>query len=419
MNTVLLNGEWKLMPAQSKQTEVTLNLAGRTIVLVGTAHVSELSVKEVSEAVENLQPDTLALELDDKRLSNLENPDAWREMDIIKVLRDKNGFLMMANIILSSFQKRMGAPMGVKPGDEMLAALNAARSRGIPFEMVDRPISVTLRRAWMKSSLMGKCNLLAVLLASAFSHEEVSPEQIELLKQSNEMDSLMAELSESLPAIKEVLIDERNRYLASRIWACSGSKVLAVLGAGHLPGVKEHLEKIAAGEAGTDCSDIDSVPDKSMPSRLAGWIIPVCIVALIAAGFVIGGAQRGWNMLGAWVLWNGLLAAAGALLAGGHPVAVLVSFAGAPFTSLCPFVGIGIVSGIVQALVCKPKVADMEALQEDAASVRGFYRNRILRTLLVFVLSSLGSSVGTFVAGASFVKVLASLFGKIVALFRQ
>ena len=407
------------MPTQAKQTEISLNFGERELVLVGTAHVSELSVQEVSEAVETMRPDTVALELDDKRLANLENPDAWREMDIVKVLREKNGFLMLANVVLSSFQKRMGAPMGVKPGDEMLAALNAARSRGIRCEMVDRPISVTLRRAWMKSSFMGKCSLLAVLLASAFSHEEVSPEQIEQLKHGSEMDSLMAELSDTLPAIKEVLIDERNRYLAARIWACPGSKVLAVLGAGHLPGVKEHLEKIAAGSEGTDCSDIESVPDKTVPARLAGWIIPALIVALIVAGFVIGGAQRGWNMLGAWVFSNGLLAAVGALLAGGHPLAVLVSFAGAPFTSLCPFIGIGVVSGIVQAIVCKPKVADMETLQEDAASLRGFYRNRILRTLLVFFLSSLGSSVGTFVAGARFVTVIASFFNKVVALFRR
>ena len=189
--------------------------------------------------------------------------------------------------------------------------------------------------------------------------------------------------------------------------------MLAVLGAGHLPGVQAHLEKLASGEENPDCSEIERVPEKSTGAKAAGWIIPALIVALIVSGFVFGGIKKGWDMLSAWVLWNGALAAVGALVAGGHPLTVLVSFVGAPFTSLCPFIGIGVVSGIVQAVICKPKVEDMENLSSEPLSVKSFYKNRILRTLQVFFLSSIGSSVGTFVAGASFVTIFGTIWQKI------
>ncbi|MBP5157769.1 MAG: TraB/GumN family protein [Treponema sp.] len=394
------------------QTQVRLQLAGREIVLVGTAHVSESSVQEVAAAIEGERPDTVAIELDEKRLKSLEDPESWRNMDIVKVLREKNGFLMLSNIILASFQKRMGLDAGVKPGDEMLAAINKSKELGIATSMVDRPITVTLRRAWAKNSFWGKCNLLALLVSSAFSKEEISSEQIEKLKVRSEMDDMMEELSKELPVVKEVLIDERDYYLASHIWASGGNKVLAILGAGHLPGVQAHLEKLASGAEGGDCSEIGSVPEPKLPSKALQWLIPLLIVALIAAGFVYGGRTKGFDMLSSWVLWNGILAAIGSLIAAAHPLTILTSFVGAPLTSLCPLIGIGVVAGIVQAIVCKPKVADMESISNDALSVKGFYRNRILRTLMVFLFSSLGSSIGTFVAGATFVKVLSELWQK-------
>lgn len=395
-------------------TQKHLLLNGRNIILIGTAHVSEESVKEVVQAIENEKPDTVAIELDEKRYQSLNDPDSWRNMDIVKVLKQKNGFLMLANIILSSYQKKMGVGTGVKPGDEMLAAIKKAEEMNIPCSMVDRPITVTLRRAWARNSIIGKCNLLAALLGAAFSKEEVSAEQIESLKVKSEMDGMMEELAESMPGVKEVLIDERDRYLASHIWDSKGEKILAVLGAGHLNGVISHLEKLASCQENSNCSDIESVPDKSAGAKAVAWIIPLVIIALIVIGFIFGGASKGWNMLGSWVMWNGILAAIGTIIACGHPLAVIVSFVGAPLTSLCPLIGIGIVSGIVQALVCKPKVDDLAHIQEDSGSIKGFYKNRILRTLLVFILSSLGSSIGTFIAGATFVKIISSFWDKII-----
>jgi len=388
------------------QTEQTLELNGRTITLIGTAHISKESIDEVTNVIRTKKPECVAIELDEQRLAALTDKENWRKMDIIKVLRKKQGFLLLANLVLSGFQRRMGANVGVKPGDEMKAAYEVANELGIKTVMVDRPVQVTFSRAWARNSFWGKCKLFAALLSSAFGKETVDSEQIENLKNRSEMDSMMGELSEYLPTVKEVLIDERDRYLAAHIWQAEANDVTAVLGAGHLPGVEKHLRALAAGEENPDTTDISDVPAKTMGAKIAGWIIPVLIVALIAAGFVFGGRQKGADMLGAWVLWNGILAAVGTIIAAGHPLSIVTAFVGAPITSLCPLVGVGMVTGIVQALVKKPKVGDMETLQADAGSVKGFYRNRILRVLLVFVLSSLGSSIGTFVAGAGFVATI-------------
>ncbi|MBR7063815.1 MAG: TraB/GumN family protein [Treponema sp.] len=389
-------------------TQKTLTLGKRVITLLGTAHISKESVEEVKLLVTELHPDCIAVELDEKRYNALINPEKYQKLDIIEVLKKKEGFLLLANLVLSSFQRRMGGVTGVRPGDEMLSALKCAKENSIPFALVDRPIAITLRRAWAKNSLWGKCKLLASLVASAFESEEISSEQIEELKTSNEMDSMMQGLAEYLPTVKEVLIDERDQYLATSIWKTDGNNVLAVLGAGHLQGVQKYLENLSNGTQSDDISSISSVPEKKGIVKYLPWLIPILIVGFLIFGFVLGGKNLGSKMLGSWVIWNGALAAFGALLAMAHPLAIIVSFVGAPLTSLSPVVGVGIVAGIVQAFVCKPKVLDMEKLHSDTTSVKGWYKNRILRVLLVFLFSSLGSSIGTFVAGAGFVKVIGS-----------
>ena len=391
------------------QTQIQLELNGRKITLVGTAHVSKESVEEVKETIKTLQPDCVAVELDEKRADSIQNADRYSQLDLVKVFKRKEGFLLLANLILSSFQKRMGINAGVKPGDEMLAAMDAARERETPFVLVDRPIQITLKRAWAKNSFWRKCKLLATLISSAFSKEEPDPSEIEKLKERNEMDSMMNELAEYMPVIKEVLIDERDRYLASKIWDAQGSNIVAVLGAGHLPGVQVWLEKLSSKAASSDVSEISIVPKGGNFIKILGWLIPACIVGLIAAGFIYGGVHAGAQMLSTWFLYNAIPAAILTAVACGHPLAILVGFIGAPFTSLCPFIGIGFCTAIVQAIVCKPKVSDMESLQDDVTSLRGFYKNRILRALLVFILSSIGSTIGTFAAGADIIGILSNI----------
>ena len=394
--------------AMSK-TQIQLELGGRKITLVGTAHVSKESVEEVKQSINELKPDCVAVELDEKRAASIQEADRYSQLDLVKVFKRKEGFLLLANLILASYQRRMGLNAGVKPGDEMLAAMDAAKELGVHCELVDRPIQITLKRAWGKNSFWGKCKLFATLLASAFEKEQIAPEEIEKLKERNEMDSMMSELAEYMPVIKEVLIDERDRYLASKIWSAPGSNIVAVLGAGHLPGVQAWLEKLAAGSANADTEDISVLPKSSPVLKIIGWLIPLCIIGLIIAGFVYGGVHAGTQMLSTWFLYNAVPAAILTAVACGHPLAILVGFLGAPFTSLCPFIGIGFCTAIVQAIVCKPKVSDMETLQDDVSSLKGFYKNRILRALLVFILSSIGSTIGTFAAGADIIGILSNI----------
>lgn len=386
------------------QTQKILELGGRKITLVGTAHVSAQSIEEVTNTIKELKPDCVAVELDEKRADSIQNDQRYSDLDIVKVIREGKVFLVLANLMLASFQKRMGQNIGVKPGDEMLAAIKTAEEMGIATSMVDRPVQTTLRRAWAKNGFMGKMGLLASLLASAFSKEEIDESEIEALKQKNEMDSMMGELSKEMPVIKEVLIDERDKYLASKIWESQGNNIVAVLGAGHLAGVEAHLNQIAAGGESSDVSEISELPAKKSIAKFIGWLIPAVIIGFIAAGFIYGGRKAGTAMLSTWVLWNGIPSAVLSIVALAHPVTIIVSFLAAPFTSLCPFIGVGFVSGIVQAVICKPRVRDMENLSVDVQSIKGFYRNRILRVLLVFILSSVGSSIGTFAGGADVIR---------------
>ncbi len=387
----------------------SLSLNGRTITLVGTAHISKESIAEVEETIRRIRPDCTAIELDEKRAESLLDHNRYMQLDIIKVLKRHEGFLLLANLVLSSFQRRMGQNVGVRPGDEMLAAMKVSEELGIPTVMADRPVQVTLKRAWNRNTLWGKCKLLSSLLASAFSKEEISGDQIEKIKKGSEMDAMLAELSDYMPVIKEVLIDERDRYLAAKIWDSQGGNVVAVLGAGHIAGVEAHLNRMAAGKETTDVSQISEIPPKSAGAKIVSWIIPVLIIGLIAAGFIYGGSRTGGKMVLSWILWNSVPAALMSLIAGAHPLTIITAFAGAPLTSLCPFIGIGFLTAAVQAFCVKPKVSDMETIQDDVSSVKGFYRNRILRILLIFILSSIGSSLGTFIGGADIIKSLGGI----------
>jgi len=383
---------------------VRLMLNGKNIHLIGTAHVSRESINEVSAAIREEKPGIVCVELDQGRYTAITRQDNWEQLNVSKVLREGKGFLLIANIVLAGFQRRLGNELGVKPGEEMIAALNTAQEMGIAYTLCDREVQITFRRAWTCCSLWSKCKLLATLLSSAFTAEKMSADEIEKLKNNNELDNMMAELADYLPTVKKTLIDERDQYLAAKIWAAtdgmtnSNIGTLAVVGAGHLRGIQEHLEKFAAGNPPPSLDQLESIPPRSRFSQAIKWIIPLLILALITAGFFRADFSVFLEMLRYWVLWNGSLAALGCILALGHPLAIVVSFAGAPITSLNPFIGVGILSGLVQALVCKPRVSDAENIVEDVTSLKGAYSNRISKVLLVFFLSSLGSSIGTFVS---------------------
>ncbi|MDR2095086.1 MAG: TraB/GumN family protein [Treponema sp.] len=402
-----------------KDTCVRVPVGNSEIILIGTAHVSRESIVEVSRVIREEKPCMVCVELDAGRFASITEKDNWEKLNMVKIFKEGKGFLLMANLVLSSFQRRMGDELGVKPGEEMKTAVDTARELGIPYSLCDREVQTTLRRAWARCGFWNKCKLLSSLVASAFTTERLSEEEIESLKNRNELDGMMAELSNYLPQVKTTLIDERDRYLAAQIWSsCAGAekqqgnggvkKIAAVVGAGHLFGIKAHIEKIAAGEESMDVSDLDAVPPKTFLSRTAGWIFPLIIAAIIVLGFFRAGAGLSFSLFLRWIIWNGSLAAIGSIIALGHPLSVLVSFIGAPIATINPFIGVGLFSGVTEASIRKPRVSDAENIGEDFSSIRGIYRNRITKALLVFFLSSIGGMIGNFI---SIPAMFAGLFG--------
>jgi pheromone shutdown-related protein TraB len=387
-------------------TRMTIKLQDREIILIGTAHVSKESVAEVDRVIRDAGPDRVCVELDEERYASMSRGDDWKKLDVVKIFREGKGFLLMANLVLSGFQRRMGQELGVKPGEEMKTAVETAGELGIPYSFCDREVQVTLRRAWLRCGLWNRCKLLASLLAGAFSTEKFSEGEIENLKNRSELDGMMAELAEYLPSVKETLIDERDRYLAAKIWEARGKKIAAIVGAGHIMGIKTHLERIAAGEEGVDVGALNTIPPRPPLSALSGWIFPLLIALLIGAGFFIAGPDLSRSMILRWLLWNGSLAALGSLIALGHPLAILASFAGAPVATINPFIAVGFFSGIVEATLRKPRVTDAETISDDITSLRGIYRNRITRALLVFLLSSIGGAVGNLISIPALARLL-------------
>lgn len=376
----------------------TLAFGNRKIILVGTAHISQKSIEEVRSTIEKEKPDVVCVELDDGRYEALTNPNKWKEIDIIQLLKEGKGFLLLANLALQAFQKKLGLDLGVKPGDEMKAAIETSKELNIKTCMVDRPIQITLKRAWAKSSVSGKSKLLATLLAGTFTEEKLSKEEIEKLKQQSAMDGIMKEVSQYLPSVKEVIIDERDQYLASKIWQTDGEKLIAILGAGHLPGVEKWLNIFNNKEKDVNCiKDLEIIPPKSKAKVALSFVLPSLIIALIILGFFKGGLSTTKSQLISYTLWNGGLASLGAILALANPITILAAFIIAPLTSINPFIGVGFFTGILQAWLKKPQVKDMENISDNICSIKGWYKNRITRSLLVFFLSSIGSSIGTFI----------------------
>ena len=384
-----------------------LAIGNRTIVLVGTAHVSRESVEEVRRVIGEEAPDRVCVELDEGRYASITQGNSWQNLNIGKVLREGKGFLLMANLVLASFQRRMGSELGVRPGEEMLAAIQAAQEKGTPFSLCDRNIQITLRRAWARTGAWGKMKMLAAMLSSVFTTEKLDPKEIEKLKEKDVLQEMMEELATYLPAAKQVLIDERDMYLAARIFQAQGDKVVAVVGAGHLAGIARHIRALHDKSESDDVSALDELPVRSVAGRVLPWGIPAIIVALFSLGFIRAGWRMSLAMFWRWLLIHGGLAAVGSLLAWAHPLTIVIAFVGAPIGTLNPFGKIGLFTGVAEAFLRKPRVRDLEGLAEDVATFKGFYTNRVTHILIVFFLSTLGAAIGNIIA----ITWLAALLG--------
>jgi len=377
-----------------------LRTADKTVILVGTAHVSKESVDLVESVIAAEHPDTVAIELCASRFQSMTEPGQWQDMDIIRVIKEKKAFLLLSNLMLASFQKRIAAKLDITPGAEMAQAIKSATEMGAHIHLADRDIRTTLSRTWRSMGFWGKIKLLYQFLLSAGEVDDITEEDIEKMKKQDMLESLLDEVGQALPTVREILIDERDRYLCEKIRTAPGDTIVAVVGAGHVPGIKAYWD------TPVDTDALDTLPPKSKWTTVLKWGLPILILGIMAAGFAAGGQRAGADMITWWVLANAVLAGLGALIALAHPLTILSSIVAAPLTSLNPMIAAGWVSGLVEAFTRKPRVRDFEQLPEDILSLRGFWRNKVTKILLVVVLTNLGSTFGTMVAIPLMVNVL-------------
>ena len=375
--------------------------------LLGTAHVSRTSAEAVQRLLESGHYDAVAIELCPSRYQALTQRQAWQDLDLFALLRQGKAGMMMASLALAAYQRRIADQFGIEPGAEMKAAIDGAQRAGLPIQLIDRELGVTLRRASRRLSLWKRWVMINGLILSLFSREKISEEDIERLKEGDLLTETFSEFSEASPELYESLIAERDRYMAARLRqeneGQAGRKVLAVIGAGHLAGTASAL-------AGPDdpqrrLRELDAMPPPSKFLKAIPWAILVAVLS----GFVIGfsrSPELGWALVLTWVVINGSLSALGALLARAHPLTVLTAIFAAPLTSLNPTIGAGMVTGAVETWLRKPRVADFEALRDDVVRVSGWYRNRVAHVFVVFFLSNLGSAAGTWIAGFRMVQQL-------------
>lgn len=365
-----------------------LTYRDKTIFLVGTAHVSHSSVELVDQVIREVEPDSVAVELCSSRAQALRDPERWKNTDIISVIKEGKTFLLLAQLILAGFQRKIGKDLNIKPGAEMLRAMESADSVNAAVVMADREIKTTLQRTWSSLGIWGLTKLLASSIMGMSKGEVVTAEEVERLKSSDALNELMKEFSEAMPEVRRSLIDERDQYLAAKIRTAPGSTIVAVVGAGHVSGIKAVLEQEI------DLAVLDTVPPRSPLVKIVSWSIPALAVALLIYGFFAGGKEMSFEMIKAWYLVNGFAAAVGAALALAHPLSVLSAFFAAPFTALNPFMASGWVSGLVEALLRKPRVLDLENVLDDIGSFKGIFKNRLTHILLVVALTNLTGTVG-------------------------
>ena len=382
-----------------------IQLDKTTITLIGTAHVSKESVALVEEKIMSREFDCVAVELCPARYENLKNRSWWQNLDIYEVFKKKKASLLLINLALSAYQRRLADKVGVEAGQEMIRATELALDNKIRLEVVDRDITTTLHRLVTKVSFWQKMKIFSGLIVGVFVGEEVDREQIENLKKGDMLHSVIEEFGESLPQIKKVLIDERDEFMVGKLSMLATSEdapksILAIVGAGHLVGM------VPGFTMPPDQSQMDELMQKPASSRMGyyiGWTIGAFILGMFYVGYQQS-PELGWNLVVTWVLINGGLSALGATLALAHPISILVAFFAAPLTSLNPTVGAGMVVGLVESYLRKPKVLDFERLRDDISSFKMWWKNGVVRVLLVFFFANVGSAAGTYIAGASIVK---------------
>jgi pheromone shutdown-related protein TraB len=377
-----------------------LSYEGKEVILIGTAHVSKESADLVDQVINEQRPDTVCIELCESRYQSIIQKKKWQDTELIKAIKEKKAFVLLSNLMLAYFQKKIGQRLGINPGEEIIRAIKAAEAVGARIYLADRDIRTTLSRTWRIMSLWEKVKLLVQLVTSVGEFDSIKKDDVEKMKKEDVLEMVLSEIGKSFPKIKRILIDERDQYLAYRIRNAPGRNVVAVVGAGHVLGIRRYWEEAI------DIDTLNQIPPKGIFISKLKWIIPIAIAVFIIIGFYIAGTSAGTHMIKWWILANGTLSGLGAALALGHPLTILTAIVASPLTSLNPMMAAGWFSGLVEAFLGKAKVRDFENLSEDISSIKGFWKNKITRVLLVVVFTNIGSSLGTFVAIPLMLKVV-------------
>ncbi|MCL1912940.1 MAG: TraB/GumN family protein [Eubacteriaceae bacterium] len=385
------------------ENHTTIQLPGKTVRILGTAHVSKDSAMEAKELILSTNPDTVCIELDEERIASIQNPDAWKNTNITDVIRQKRTTYMLATILLSSYQKRLASSFGIEAGQEMIESISAAEQVGAKLIGIDRSIRTTFMRIWQNMGVTEKYKLIYSGLLSFLDDEEITEEDLSELMGKDMLSSALGELANEFPAVKKYLVDERDMYLAASIEQAEGESVVAIVGAAHMDGLLASFGK------NVDKSQLETLKTASKASKAAGWIIPVAIVAIIIATlFMDSGA--GFEQIKTWTMTTGILAAIGTILAGGHPASIATSLLMAPLTTIHPLLAVGWFSGLVEAKMRKPTVGDFESLSDDLDKISGLWKNKVTRVILVIFLANLGASIGTIMGGINVIGIFKGIF---------
>ena len=379
-----------------KDQLIKIDYQGKEIILIPTAHVSQESVNLVRETIKEENPDSICIELDDQRYKNLKNPEAWKNTNIIDIIKEKKVTLLIANLILSSYQKNIAKKLKTKPGQEMMEGIKASEEMGINLVLADRSIQTTFMRIWRKMGFFEKIKLFFSLM-SIDDDEDVSEEDLQRLIERDNLELAIEDMGKDYPQIAATLLHERDKFLAYNIKNAPGKKVVAILGAAHTPGVEEEVFK------GQDIEELNKIPPKSLIGKLLPWIIPALIVILIVLGFKQS-MNTGLSQIKSWFIFNSVLAAVFTALCLPHPLSVLTAFVAAPFTSINPVLACGWFAGLVEASLKKPTVEDVNNIPDDIFNLKSWIHNKFLKALLVVILANLGSSIGTIIAGSKIIQ---------------
>lgn len=373
---------------------------GKSVFLVGTAHVSNASAQLVEDVIRMVRPDSVAVELCSARYNSLRDPDRWKNTDLVSVIRSGRSSVLLAQLMLMGFQRKLGKKLNVTPGVEMMRALSVAEEHRCETVLADRDIRTTLKRTWAALNFWNTLRLPLVVLGGLGTSPTITEEEIERMKTADGLECLLKEFSDSFPSVKAALIDERDRYLAAKIRSAPGQKVVAVVGAGHVPGIKRFIRD------DIDVEPLERIPPPKLSSRIIGLLLPSLVIGLVIAGFFSSGMTTSFEMVQTWVWITGLSAALGSAICLAHPLTILAAFVSSPITTLHPLLASGWIAGLVEAIIRKPRVSDLETIGDDIMTIRGLWRNRVSRTLMIVAFTNLCGTIGMIIGAKEVASIL-------------